>query len=299
MSAAEDAASLRHYISSDRILLNIPVADRWEALRKLVEALVRSMKLEESDFEEILHAVTEREKEHSTALGGGVAFPHARVPGFKGVALTLATFTRPVDFEAPDGKGVTHGVVIDFMAAVTISAQNGWTDMNVTYRILMTEDDDFTFVTPCAKTLGDPPVDNVMVMDGNSIPACAFEGTDPADPDNGCCNPEVCNKPGKLSKSGLPSFVAGNVNGDSRIDIADGIFLLSYLFRDGPEPPCLAAADFNGDDAVDLSDAQAIIYWRLQPDLPERPPEGWPGPAYGEGCSPHETSLPCNVPCTP
>jgi len=211
----------------------------------------------------------------------------------------------PADFDTVTvfpGEGATHGVVIDFRAKVTIPAQNDWTDLLVTYKILMTEDDDTTYVVPCNEKLGSPPVANVMVIGGASIQASAFEGTDPTAAEGGCCDPSICNKPGKftkLAKPPLPYFEPGNVNGDGRLDIADGIYLLSYLFRNGPEPPCLAAADFNNDGAIDQTDAIAIIYWRLQPNLPDRPEEGWPGPALGFGCAQYETELPCEVQCTP
>ena len=163
----------------------------------------------------------------------------------------------------------------------------------------MTEDDDVTYVVACNEKLGSPPVANVMVIGGESIFASPYEGTDP---ETDCPNPSICNKPGKFTKVAkppLPYFMPGDVNGDNRIDIADGIYLLSYLFRGGKEPPCLAAADFNNDAAVDVTDAIAIIYWQLQPDLPDKPPEGWPGPALGLGCAQYETELPCEVQCTP
>ena len=58
----------------------------------------------------------------------------------------------------------------------------------------------------------------------------------------------------------------------------------AYLFLSGPEPPCHAAADFNGDGVLDLSDAVGIAYYKFQPELPDRPPGGWPGPALGTEC---------------
>jgi len=196
-------------------------------------------------------------------------------------------------------QGVTHAVVIDFEGDATLAARNDWADLRVTYRLTMSDPDRFTYVTPCDKTLGSPPMVNVVVVDGAPIPSSRFEGTDPTDPEACPWGSELCNKPGKLSCAMVPSFRPGDANGDRRLDIADGIFILNYLFQNGPAPGCLAACDFNDDGAIDGSDAVALIFWRLQPPLPDRPPEGWPGPAFGLGCAPHETALPCDVPCEP
>ncbi len=54
-------------------------------------------------------------------------------------------------------------------------------------------------------------------------------------------------------------FRRGDANADSVLDIADAIFTLSYLFADGPAPPCLDAADANDDGAVDIADAIAVL----------------------------------------
>jgi hypothetical protein len=50
------------------------------------------------------------------------------------------------------------------------------------------------------------------------------------------------------------TFIRADSNADSTIDMADAIFALSYLFADGPAPPCQDAADTNDDGAVNLAD---------------------------------------------
>jgi hypothetical protein len=53
----------------------------------------------------------------------------------------------------------------------------------------------------------------------------------------------------------------GNVNTDSKVDIADAIALLGYLFGGGLKPPpvCAKAADANDDDRLDIADAIKIL----------------------------------------
>ncbi|HIA26729.1 MAG TPA: hypothetical protein EYN79_01185 [Planctomycetes bacterium] len=52
-------------------------------------------------------------------------------------------------------------------------------------------------------------------------------------------------------------FIRADCNGDGSHDIADPLFLASYLFISGEGPPCRAACDANSDLAVDVSD---VIY---------------------------------------
>ncbi|MEM7263369.1 MAG: VCBS repeat-containing protein [Planctomycetota bacterium] len=70
-------------------------------------------------------------------------------------------------------------------------------------------------------------------------------------------------EPFKLSRgvqvSSLESkFLRGDANADGRVDISDGIFVLSYLFLGGERPPCLAAADADDSGALDLTDGAFI-----------------------------------------
>jgi len=55
--------------------------------------------------------------------------------------------------------------------------------------------------------------------------------------------------------------IRGNADGDpnDQINIGDVTYLVTYLFRGGPEPPCLEEADANGDDHVDVGDLVYIV----------------------------------------
>lgn len=51
-------------------------------------------------------ALVEREAVHSTAVGAGVAIPHARTPACREAGLVVMTLAAALDFGAPDGVPV-------------------------------------------------------------------------------------------------------------------------------------------------------------------------------------------------
>lgn len=60
----------------------------------------------------LTRAVLEREEVASTAIGGGVAVPHARLAGLAGPRIAIARCAGGVDFSAPDGKLVHLAVML-------------------------------------------------------------------------------------------------------------------------------------------------------------------------------------------
>jgi hypothetical protein len=55
-------------------------------------------------------------------------------------------------------------------------------------------------------------------------------------------------------------YICGDANGDGAIEIADVVYLINYLFIDGPAPvPCLAAGDANCDGVVNITDVVYLI----------------------------------------
>ena len=68
------------------------------------------------------------------------------------------------------------------------------------------------------------------------------------------------------------SFLRGDANDDGRVNIADPIWIINELFREGPATTCPDAADATDDGMVDLADAMYIIEYRfLAGALPAAP----------------------------
>jgi len=54
-------------------------------------------------------------------------------------------------------------------------------------------------------------------------------------------------------------FFCGDAGNNLHVDIGDAVFLIAYLYRSGPPPEYLAAADVNRNGTADIGDAVAII----------------------------------------
>ncbi len=67
-----------------------------------------------------------------------------------------------------------------------------------------------------------------------------------------------------------PAYMHGDANGDQVIDLADVVYLINYLYKDGPAPDPLEAGDANCDSTVDLADIIYLINY-LYKDGPAPP----------------------------
>ena len=56
-------------------------------------------------------------------------------------------------------------------------------------------------------------------------------------------------------------FRRGDSNGDGRLNISDVSFTLSWLFRGGRAPPCLASVDSNANGRINIADATYALNW--------------------------------------
>ncbi len=94
-------------IPKEAIVTDLTAEDRDSAIVELLEALERAGKVKPEHREDVILALLKREAVASTALGHGVAIPHAKtkwVPDFCG-ALGFAR--QGLDFSASDRQAVT------------------------------------------------------------------------------------------------------------------------------------------------------------------------------------------------
>ena len=64
--------------------------------------------------------------------------------------------------------------------------------------------------------------------------------------------------------SKVQTFIRGDTSGDLKLDIADAITVLTFLFQSGATIECLEAADANDDGKVDVTDPIALLDYEFQ-----------------------------------
>ena len=137
-------------------------------------------------------------------------------------------------------EGYTVGVVIDLFGAFVMPPGTGY-ELNVaTYTGVV---EGTTTVAPCDSVLGSPPVDVVVVVGGASITPTMAGGT--------------------ADVVGILSYLRGDANSDGRVNIADGVWIISELFLAGASSTCPASRDANGDGGADAADAVYIFTYRF------------------------------------
>jgi hypothetical protein len=92
--------------------------------------------------------------------------------------------------------------------------------------------------------VGNPPLSNNFVVEGLSVFPDLTDGT-----------VTISDGPAEAT------FIRGDANGSGKMDIADGIYILNFLYKEGPVPPCMDAADVDDNGRVNMTDGvNAIDY---------------------------------------
>lgn len=55
------------------------------------------------------------------------------------------------------------------------------------------------------------------------------------------------------------TYICGNANGDTKVNVGDAVFLINYVFKSGTAPNPLGAGDANCDNKVNVGDAVRLI----------------------------------------
>lgn len=101
--------NLLKFILRDCILTGVEADGVGDLLRKQAEAIYRHTPdryLEGHSLDELVEMLLERENKQSTGLGNGIMVPHARVPDFNHLGLSIAVLKDSMDYETIDGKPV-------------------------------------------------------------------------------------------------------------------------------------------------------------------------------------------------
>ena len=93
------------YMRDSLIFLDIKTSDKKEAITKTVELMKQNGAVKNAN--KFLDAVFERESLGSTAIGKGMALPHARTENIDQITITFVRLKQGVDFGAADKQPVS------------------------------------------------------------------------------------------------------------------------------------------------------------------------------------------------
>lgn len=89
-------------LKKESIIPNAEITTKSEAIELLIKLHEEAGNL--TDKEEYRKGILAREEESTTAVGEGIAIPHAKSAAVKQAGLTAVTVPEGVDYQAPDGK---------------------------------------------------------------------------------------------------------------------------------------------------------------------------------------------------
>ncbi len=101
--------NLQDVLALDAVFPSLDATCDKQALLKVASYAADKSK---SSAREIYEALIERERLGSTACGGGVAIPHARLPGLKNMICEFVRLKQGISYNSPDGKPVDMMFVI-------------------------------------------------------------------------------------------------------------------------------------------------------------------------------------------
>lgn len=100
---------VEHALCPREIVLDLDVRRKADLLEAIATVLACSCRMQ---AQPILRALCRREQAGSTAVGDGLAIPHARIPGIDAPVTMFARTRSPIPFGAPDGKPVAEFFII-------------------------------------------------------------------------------------------------------------------------------------------------------------------------------------------
>ncbi|MFH1767975.1 MAG: PTS sugar transporter subunit IIA [Candidatus Omnitrophota bacterium] len=100
------------YLEESSIILNLKPKSKRGIISLILDSLVDIKKIDRENKKEILRHIIQREDMGSTAIGGGIALPHARLTSVKGIVVALAISKEGVNFDSLDGEKVNVIVLL-------------------------------------------------------------------------------------------------------------------------------------------------------------------------------------------
>jgi len=96
--------NIMDFLSKKAILTDIKSTKKEEVMRELVDALINVGEIEKRYRNKLIDALMARESLGSTAIGQGVAIPHAKLDCVSKLVASFGISKKGVDFDSLDGE---------------------------------------------------------------------------------------------------------------------------------------------------------------------------------------------------
>lgn len=104
--AGRDRQRLVEFLAEEFIMVDLRAMDKWDAIRQMVNFLIRTHRVEHMSPEELYQSIVNREQQISTAMGHGIAIPHGHIKKGPAIQGVMAICRNGIDFDAPDDESV-------------------------------------------------------------------------------------------------------------------------------------------------------------------------------------------------
>jgi len=92
------------FLSKGAVVAEIKASKKEDVIKELVEALINAGEIEKRCRNKLVEALMAREELGSTAIGQGVAIPHAKSDCVQKLVAAFGLSSRGVDFDSLDGE---------------------------------------------------------------------------------------------------------------------------------------------------------------------------------------------------
>lgn len=97
---------IMNFLSKDAILTDIKSVKKEDVMKELADALINASEVDKRNRNKLIEALLTRESLGSTAIGQGVAIPHAKSESVTKLVAAFALSKKGLDFDSLDGEPV-------------------------------------------------------------------------------------------------------------------------------------------------------------------------------------------------
>jgi len=95
---------IMEFLSKKAIVMDIQATKKEDVIKELVEALINAADIEKRYHNKLIDALLARESLGSTAIGQGIAIPHAKSDCVDKLVAAFGLSKKGVDFDSLDGE---------------------------------------------------------------------------------------------------------------------------------------------------------------------------------------------------